>query len=59
MRPLLPNAVLLNLCAKTSLRAKWRFLRLARKCQPSVTESTLFWLFSSQQELVMHTQKPG
>lgn len=47
MRPLLPNAVLLNLCAKTSLRAKWRFLRLARKCQPSVTESTLFWLFSS------------
>lgn len=29
MRPLLPNAVLLNPCAKTSLRAKRRFLRLA------------------------------
>lgn len=49
---------LLNPCAKTSLRAKRRFLRFVRKCQPSVTESALFWLFSSQQELVTHTQKP-
>lgn len=49
---------LLNPCAKTSLRAKRRFLRVVRKCQPSVTERTLFWMFSSQQELVMHTQKP-
>lgn len=48
---------LLNPSAKTSLRAKRRFLRFARKCQPSVTESALFWLFSSQQELVMHTKK--
>ena len=29
-----------------------------RKYHPSVTESSIFWLFSSQQELVMHTQKP-
>lgn len=49
---------LLNPCAKTSLRAKRRFLRFVRKCQPSVTERTLLWMFSSQQELVMHTQKP-
>ena len=29
-----------------------------RKYHPSVTESSIFWLFSSQQELVMHTQNP-
>lgn len=33
---------LLNPCAKTSLRAKRRFLRFVRKCQPSVTERTVF-----------------
>lgn len=38
---------LLNPCAKTFLRAKRRFLRFALKCQSSVTESALFWLFSS------------
>lgn len=38
---------LLNPCSKTSLRAKRRFFRFARKRQPSVTESALFWLFSS------------
>lgn len=41
MRMILPNAVLLNPCAKTSLRANRRFFRFARKRQPSVTGKTL------------------
>lgn len=46
MRMILPNAVLINPCAKTSLRAKCRFLGFARKCQPPITGKTAIFRFA-------------